>query len=123
MAIRAYRRLKVDEIDQLLEQSKPDEALLRAVFEELGYRTTAKAQELKRRVEVLLNGKAASVGKQTAGLQPHQSKDAQSTRPLLKATTYASTPRSLSEPTPKGLVDGTSNRISGEFSTRAAFEY
>ena len=114
MAVRAYRRLKVDEIDQLLKDSNPDDALLRAVLEELGYRTTAKAQELMRRVEALLNGKAAPAGKQTAGPQPHQLKDEQPTRPVSSTTTSASTPRQSSEPIPKGPVDGTSNKISDE---------
>lgn len=70
MAARPYGQLKVDEIDQLLKRSTLDEALLRAVLDELNRRSTTKATELKRRVEVLLKSELAPAGKQRAEVRP-----------------------------------------------------
>jgi very-short-patch-repair endonuclease len=54
MTARPYRQLKVDDIDRLVSHNESDEVLLRAVLDELSFRSTSKAAVSKRRVEALL---------------------------------------------------------------------
>lgn len=51
MGDRPYRRMKVDELDQLFSSAPNDKAVARAILQELGHRSTTKALELKRRIE------------------------------------------------------------------------
>lgn len=90
MAARTYGRLKIDEIDGLLKRSEPDEALLRAVLDELNYRSTTKARDLKRRVESLLKRKSGASRKQPDEPQTPQSGPAQP-RPIPASNATTST--------------------------------
>jgi len=51
MGERPYRQLKVDELDRLFSSAPHNEVLVRAVLEELAFRSTSKALDLKRRIE------------------------------------------------------------------------
>ena len=51
MGARPYRQMKVHELDQLFVSAPHDEARVRVILEELGFRSTTKALNLKRRIE------------------------------------------------------------------------
>ncbi|MPZ36181.1 MAG: AAA family ATPase [Rhodospirillales bacterium] len=111
MAARAYRQLKIDEIEQLLKRSTPDQAMLQAVFEELGCRSTAKARELKRRVEALLKVEPAATKKSVAEAKTHVSQPREQEPNQAPGDLPAGWPtRSPAEPAAKISLDGVTAR-------------
>jgi hypothetical protein len=105
MAARPYRQLKVDEIDQLLKQSRQDEALLRAVLDELNYRSTSKALALKRRVEGVLKGKPVAEARPEV-VPPTPTPDTQRPTPSGPIVTAPSSSRAEATPEPPATDKG-----------------
>lgn len=73
MTERPYLHMKVDELDQLFSESRLDETRVRALLNELGYRTTARALDLKGRLENHLKTAPAASFKSAAGAPPQPS--------------------------------------------------
>jgi hypothetical protein len=70
MAARPYRYLRIDELDRLFSESRDNESCLRAILTELGYRTTARAIDLKQRVEKHLKSARSTFANSTSPVRP-----------------------------------------------------
>jgi hypothetical protein len=85
MIERPYLHMRVDELDRLFSESPLDEARVHAILSELGYRTTDRALDLKRRLEshlktapsASLNSAAAALRQPSSALPPRQAAPAQ----------------------------------------------
>ena len=53
---RPFMKARIDELEKVLHQHKADHAVLGRIREELTYRKTSRAKQLKREVEGLING-------------------------------------------------------------------
>ena len=70
MADRPYRHLRIDELDRLFVDSRVNESHLRAILGELNHRSTARAIDLKRRLEKHLKAVFAASPNEHASTRP-----------------------------------------------------
>src|SRR5216684_2810034 len=72
MAARPYQHMRVDELDRLFTEAPQNAARLEAILSELGFRSTSRALDLKRRLEDHLKAGLTTLPKQATAAAPKQ---------------------------------------------------
>ena len=81
MAARPYRHLRIDVLERLFDKSRANKSCLRAILGELHNRSTARAVDMKRRLEKHLKTVFAASSNEPASVRPQPSP---TTRPVQK---------------------------------------
>jgi hypothetical protein len=77
MAARPYRNMRVDELDRLFAEAPQNAARLHAILTELGFRSTSRALDLKRRLQThLANGQLSHSSEQATVVPKEQPRPA-----------------------------------------------
>jgi len=98
MVARPYRQLRIDELDRLFAESRANESCLRAILGELNHRSTARAVDLKRRLEKHLKTLFAASPNEPASARPQPPPIARPAQMDLGESEVAPLDAAMSEP-------------------------